>query len=190
MQYPPSGQDQQLNTYYPPQGQYPPYTPPPYIQPDPYSRQPVSPPQRIALPRKKNTPVWIAAFVAAIIVVAIISNIGQFLNTTGISTGGTWVTTHTFTGTGNQQTAIFNVSGDWKIVYSCSYQQTVGAAPVDGAFGVTVHYVDSIAVNASINTRCTSTNTAGEVEEHQGGSVYLEIDAATDGWKIQIQELK
>ena len=111
--------------------------------------------------------------------------------TTAISStsGGTWTTTHTFTGSGTKKTATFTVGNDWKITYSCSGMARIAE---NGFLGVAIYDADgSIANPAAINATCkfSSAITNGETEEHQGGQVYLSI-SGTGNWTVTVQELK
>ncbi|TMD61750.1 MAG: hypothetical protein E6I91_17150 [Chloroflexi bacterium] len=112
-------------------------------------------------------------------------------NTQPQSSNGTWTTTHTFTGNGTKKTAIFSVGSDWKIVYSCKGMMIAGTA-TDGVLSVSVYGSDaSILDPAAVNATCKSgaALTKGETEEHQSGSVYLNINGTGD-WTVQVQELK
>ena len=76
---------------------------------------------------------------------------------------------------------------DWKIVWSCdpssfslgSYNLIVDVDNSDGS------YLDP----GAINTICQSGNTSDETEEHQSGTVYLDIQSEA-AWTIQIEVLK
>lgn len=103
----------------------------------------------------------------------------------------TWTTTRTFTGNGAKKTAIFTAPGDWKILYSCTYQNIDGVT-ADGLLTVSVYGSDGSLVDpAAINATCKNgvAKTTGETEEHQGGQVYLDINGTGD-WTVQVQELK
>jgi hypothetical protein len=102
---------------------------------------------------------------------------------------GTWTTTQTFTGTRIQKTAIFNISSDWKLFYTCAYQQISGAAPVEGALAVVVYGADGAIEDVAVNAVCKDAKDTGETEEHIGGNIYLSMNGTGD-WTIQIQELK
>jgi hypothetical protein len=98
-----------------------------------------------------------------------------------------WNITQTFTGTGPQKTAIFTVPNDWKIVWACYgiVGGYAGALSV-GVMGADNSYVDSFAVNANCSG---GTTTSGSTEEHQGGKIYLAMQAAGD-WTVEVQEPK
>jgi hypothetical protein len=97
-----------------------------------------------------------------------------------------WTTTQTFTGDGNKQTQIFTVGSDWKILWSCDPSSSYG-----GEYNiiVTVYGSDGTLIDLPINTICKTGNTSDYTEEHQGGSIYLEIDSE-GSWKVQVQELQ
>jgi len=100
----------------------------------------------------------------------------------------TWKTTHTFTGNGEQKTAIFTVGNDWKITYSCNGM--IDGIASDGILAVTVYGSDNSIIDpAAIDATCKSGNalTKGETEEHQGGSIYLDINGTGD-WTVTVQE--
>jgi hypothetical protein len=100
--------------------------------------------------------------------------------------GDTWTTTHTLTGNGIKQTAIFSVSSDWKILYTCTYQD---GGQVDGALSVIVYGTDNSPIDVAINATCHTAHDSGETEEHQGGSVYLKVNG-TGQWSVTVQELQ
>ncbi len=103
----------------------------------------------------------------------------------------TWTTMQTFTGNGNQKTVIFNTLDDWKILYTCTYQDIDGVT-ADSTFTISVYNADgSVADPAAIDVTCKNgiAETTGETEEHQEGQVYLSI-YATGGWTIEVEEMK
>jgi hypothetical protein len=171
-----------------------------YTQPQSYKQQPTRPPQP---PRQNGRPWWISLIILAIIFVPYFwSRSGFHLPSTSTDTPiqssqsvqqdqptalPGWNITQTFTGTGPQKTEIFTVPNDWKIVWAC--YGIVGG--YDGALSVDVmgadnSYVDSSAVNANCKGGTTTSNAT---EEHQGGKVYLAIQAAGD-WTVEVQEPK
>lgn len=103
--------------------------------------------------------------------------------------GGTWTTTHTFSGNGVQKTAIFSISSDWKLFYTCTYQQIGSSTTVEGYLGVSVYNADGTMEDVAVNSSCKQAKTTGETEEHVGGNIYLAMNGTGD-WSIQIQELK
>jgi hypothetical protein len=102
-----------------------------------------------------------------------------------------WTTVQTFKGNGNKKTAIFTVPDDWKIVWSC--QGLSDGSGVDGDLYVSVYGSDGGLVDANaISGTCKyGKATSDSTEEHQGGSVYLDVSSgAIETWSIQVQELK
>ena len=98
-----------------------------------------------------------------------------------------WTTTHTFTGNGSKHTATFTAPDDWKILWKCDPASFQGIAynviiEVDNA-------ADGSMLNLPVNTTCKAGNTTDSSEEHQGGSVYLNVTSEGD-WTIQVQELR
>jgi hypothetical protein len=96
-----------------------------------------------------------------------------------------WTTVQRFSGNGIKKTAIFSVPDDWKILYSC-----IGG-DFGGYLGVTVYDSHATYVDQAVNAMCKagSKATTGETEEHQAGSVYLDINGTGD-WSLQVQVLK
>jgi hypothetical protein len=97
-----------------------------------------------------------------------------------------WTTTQTFTGNGNKTTQTFTVGSDWKILWSCDPSSFYG-----GEYNiiVSVYGSDGTLIDLPVNTICKAGNTSDYSEEHQGGSIYLEIDSE-GSWKLQVQELQ
>lgn len=97
-----------------------------------------------------------------------------------------WTTTQTFTGNGNKTTQTFTVGSDWKILWSCDPSSFYG-----GEYNiiVSVYGSDGTLIDLPVNTICKTGNTSDYSEEHQGGSIYLEIDSE-GSWKLQVQELQ
>lgn len=95
-----------------------------------------------------------------------------------------WTATQTFSGNGPQQTALFTVPNDWKLVYACSGL----AGGYDGSVLVQVQNADNSYLDGSaVDVNCPgNTNTTGQTEEHQDGSVYLHVIAAGN-WTLQVQ---
>lgn len=102
----------------------------------------------------------------------------------------TWTDVQKFTGNGTKKTAIFQVPGDWKILYSCKGQD-IGGTPIDGVLVVTVYDNQNNPVDVAVNATCKGTTkaTTGETEEHQSGSVYLDVNGTGD-WSLQVQIMK
>ncbi len=99
---------------------------------------------------------------------------------------GTWTTTQTFTGNGIRSTAIFSVSSDWKLLYTCANQDN---GQVDGVLTVEVYGADNTLQDVALDATCHTAHDTGETEEHQGGSIYLKISGTGD-WAVQVQELQ
>jgi hypothetical protein len=99
----------------------------------------------------------------------------------------TWTTTHTFTGNGGKKTESFTVGNDWKIQWSCN----PGNIGMDAPLFITPYKTDGNApLDMGSQTTCKSgQDTTGETEEHEGGTVYLNINSGID-WTITIQEPK
>jgi hypothetical protein len=101
-----------------------------------------------------------------------------------------WTTVQTITGNGNKKTGIFTAPNDWKILWSCS--GFTDGSGIDGEFSLDVDNSDASPLDlGAVNATCKagSARTTGDTEEHQGGSVYLNINATND-WTVQVQELK
>jgi len=97
-----------------------------------------------------------------------------------------WTTVQTFTGNGDQKTALFSVPGDWKILWNCDPNSFVGPYNVQ----LNVYNLYGIVIDANaINAICQAGNTSGGTEVHQGGQVYL-LMVSESVWKIQVQALK
>ena len=157
-------------------------------------------------PAKKKHTAWIVIAVTVGLLV-ICSAIGQAANSAGsttstttttsdvqptdtpVPTQGTWTVTHTYKGNGEKKTEIFTVGNDWKIDYACTgFTDGTG---VGGDLSVTVYGADNSYIDLPVNEQCPAgKNTTGESEEHQGGSVYLDISASGGGWVVQVQELQ
>jgi len=100
-----------------------------------------------------------------------------------------WVTTHTFQGNGNKKTAVFTAPDDWKIAWKC--QGLTDGSGVDGDLFVSVTGSDNTPIDPSaVSATCKyGKTTTGDTEEHQGGSVYLDVISGLE-WSIQVQEMK
>lgn len=217
-QQPPQGWEPPPNqqwTQYPPQQQSP-QQPPPDWPPQQYSQQippqqyppqfPIQPPPK----KKSRKGLWIGLAVL-VLLLALCGVIGSGLSksntasTTPVTTTSSgqqatqpsastptpthqakWTTTHIFSGNGIKKTASFAVPDDWKILWSCTSGNNVG---VDGVLVVTV-YSSTTPVDVAVNSTCKAGGkTSDSTEEHQGGTVYLDINATGD-WSVQVQELK
>jgi|SRR5579864_2652089 len=101
-----------------------------------------------------------------------------------------WKTVQTFTGTSDETTATFDVSNDWKIIWSC-YGITSPAVP--GILTVTIDYNGTSSYQIA-NTACQPQGSS-DYREIGGagsisGSIYLDIKFTGSRWTIQIQELE
>jgi hypothetical protein len=79
---------------------------------------------------------------------------------------------------------VFSVPNDWKIVWNCN-----PSSDALGSYNIIVDVDNSDGSPfdpAAINTICQSGNTSGSTEEHQSGSVYLDVQSEA-AWTIQIQ---
>lgn len=193
------------------------YQGPPQSAPLPYPQQqpmyqpqsPIAPPPT---PKKKSRKgLWITlAVVVLVIIIAIASHSGGSSPSTSTTSSNTntstitqptakpttapavkWTTVQTFTGNGAKKTSLFAVSNDWKIVWTCN-GQNIGGVTADGVLTVSVYGSDNSIVDpGAVNATCKagSKPTSDVTEEHQGGNIYLDVNATGD-WTIQIQEMK
>jgi hypothetical protein len=191
---------------------YTPYPPPQYQ---------ATPPQKPPVKRSSRAWIWIivALFIGMVIGYAIHTPAGTSTTNSATDTNQTttqatsqptqpsnsstplptkapvqtpkWTTVQTITGNGSKKTAVFTAPNDWKILYSCTYQN-IGGVTGDGVLTVSVYGSDgSIIDPAAINATCKNgvAKTTGETEEHQGGQVYLDVNGTGD-WTLIVQELK
>jgi hypothetical protein len=98
----------------------------------------------------------------------------------------TWQTTHKFNGNGEKKTDVFTVGDTWKIKYTCNGM----GQGIDGNLAVSVYSsngtIQDLAVNATCKDGQTTTDTT---TEHQGGQIYLDVNATSD-WTIEVLEQK
>jgi hypothetical protein len=199
MQQPPEGQQR------PPQ---PPYYPPPGQQYGP--QYPQQPWQQPPPPKKKRrTWLWIVLGVLAIVVLGcvgvvalasqasktttstlattIATSIPTSAKTRGTTTpqaGQKWTTVRTFSGSSSKKTPFFTVPDDWRLNWTCR------GGEFGGNLTATIYGPGNAYVDLPINATCPAGKTVSDTtEEHQAGSIYLDISALSD-WTIQIQELK
>ena len=180
------------------------YQPPQYTQYPP--QQPYYPPP--PPPKKKHTALWITLTIIGVLLFACIgvsvaatnssknavNDLSTAVATTGsTSTDATSQATSapaqtfkpiTVSGNGPKKTAVFNAPATWSIAYTC-YGFNEG---VDGAFTVSVYGADGTIMDAGvINATCKANGkTSDSTIEHQGGSVYLDINA-TGQWSLTVK---
>jgi hypothetical protein len=92
-----------------------------------------------------------------------------------------WTTVQKFSGTTSQKTPLFNVPGEWRIVWTCKKANDFG-----GNFSFAVMNADGSALDPlAVNTQ---DNDGSTTYEHQGdGQVYLDINTYGEQWTIQVQ---
>ena len=95
-----------------------------------------------------------------------------------------WTTVQSFSGSTNKKTAIFSVPNDWKLLWTCTPDGFGG-----GTFAVLIYSADNSPIDLAVNTICKAGMTSDETEEHQSGSIYLDVTAHAP-WTIQIQVLQ
>ncbi len=105
---------------------------------------------------------------------------------TSSSSGQSWRNLQTFSGhtTSNatQKTQTFQVSNTWQLTWNCQ-----GADGVDDWLYVAIYHADGTLYNAGAQITCIAAKpVAGSVQEAQGGTYYLSIDADTD-WNVAVQ---
>src|SRR6266568_8018826 len=183
--------------YYPPQQPYgPPYPQQPMYQPPP--------------PKKRSrTWLWIVLGVLAVLLLGCVgvvalasqaSKTGTSTLATTIATsiptsaktqsattpqaGQKWTTVRTFSGSSSKKTPFFTVPDDWRLNWTCH------GGEFGGNLTATIYGTGNAYVDLPINATCPAGKTVSyTTEEHQGGSIYLDISALSD-WTIMIQELK
>lgn len=95
-----------------------------------------------------------------------------------------WTTVQSFSGSNNKKTAIFIVPNDWKLLWTCTPDGFGG-----GTFSILVYSADNSPIDLAVNAICKAGMTGDETEEHQSGSIYLDVTAHAP-WTIQIQVLQ
>ncbi len=173
---------------------------------------PPASPRQLASKKPKRWP-WIVAIVVALIIGYTIGSATHSSDTiatttTASASSGTqstiasaqptaaskptaapkWSTTHSFNGNGTQKTGTFPVPNDWKLNWSCD----LAKSSMGGQYNIIIGIYNSDGTPAdpvAINTICKSGNTSGSTEEHQAGTVYLDV-TSEDNWAATIQELK
>ncbi|GCF07249.1 hypothetical protein [Dictyobacter arantiisoli] len=117
---------------------------------------------------------------------AAVSSVMQATTTALPATSPGWAKIQEFSGHGLKKTAVFPVASTWKLKYTCS---GLGQG-IDGVLSVLVYTPDGTMQDMAVNTTCKDgTTTSDETILHQGGSVYLDINATGD-WTLQIDEQK
>src|SRR6266568_628620 len=200
MQPPNEGHEQpQQPPYYPPPGQQ--YGPPQYPQ-QPYYPPPGQPPKK-----RRRWPIFLligALLLCVIIGVAVAASPKPTSTTTTSATSTTagstatpvptkastpasqqkWTTVRTFSGSSSKKTPFFTVPDDWRLNWTCH------GGEFGGNLTATIYGSGNAYVDLPINATCPAGKTVSDTtEEHQGGSIYLDISALSD-WTIMIQELK
>src|SRR6266704_5302884 len=98
--------------------------------------------------------------------------------------GQKWTTVRTFSGSSSKKTPFFTVPDDWRLNWTCR------GGEFGGNLTVTIYGSGNAYVDLPVNATCPAGKTVSDTtEEHQGGSIYLDISALSD-WSIQVQELK
>lgn len=101
----------------------------------------------------------------------------------------TWQTVQTMnggnTGASTQKTRTFTVTGKWQMTWNCQ-----GQHGVDDWLYIAIYYTNGKLYNAGAQVTCIAAKmVVGSVQEADGGTFYLTIDANTD-WTLLIQEQK
>lgn len=177
-----------------------PVPPPPYQ----YNNYP---PQQPIKPRKSKTWLWIVGLILAFLVGRASVTTTSTTATPQTSTASTanqqqavqpteaptkpliWQTVQTFSGSGNQKTAVFAVSDNWKIAWTCSPDPQANA--IGGYyFSVNVDNSDSsISDFGALSGSCKPGNTSTTTNEHQAGNVYLDVTSGGGPWTVTVQEV-
>jgi hypothetical protein len=113
--------------------------------------------------------VWLFLLLPLCLVIGLII-VGMVFSSHSSSVSGN--STYTFSGNGIQQTETINLSSDWTLEWTCD--------PSSSALSsynvlVYVYNSDGSLAGVAVDTICSSSNTSGSTQMHQGGSVYLEI---------------
>lgn len=188
------------------------------MMPPPSNGGKVTPPRKKGfLSKKVSVPVWLVILTVLILLGSIITAATKSGSDTTASTGSSsaqsssasqataapttaptqaptptptpapkWTTIQTFTGNGIKKTQVFTTGSDWKINWSCDPSSFYG-----GQYNliVTVYGSDGSPIDVAVNSICKSGNTSDSTEEHQGGSIYLDINSE-GAWKLQVQNLQ
>jgi hypothetical protein len=196
----------------PPQQQYSQYPPQPeqYQQPPQLQQPQMQPSPKVRPPKKQSPWAWLIGgllvgtiFGYAIHVPGASSPTPSTTSTTPVTQATSqaptqaavtptpthapkWTTFQTFNGSGSKHTATFTAPADWKILWTCN--PTSFAIPYNVIIEVD-NASDGSTLDLPVNTTCKAGNTSDSSEEHQGGSVFLNVTSEGD-WTIQVQELK
>lgn len=211
MQQPPEGNYQNPPTQ-------PPYQQPtqqPYNQPQtplpppPYQYGTYPPLQPPMMPRKPKRWPWIVAIIVAFIFGDIAgrghtttadttaaapvnqnNSISQTQPTQAPTKPLAWTTIETFSGNGNQKTAVFAVNDNWRIAWSCTPDPQANS--IGGYdFYVSVDNSDtSLADWNALSGSCKPGSISTVTNEHQAGNVYLDVTSGGGPWTITVQEMK
>jgi hypothetical protein len=105
------------------------------------------------------------------------------------SAATSWQTVQTLsggnTGASTQKTKPFTVTGQWQMTWNCQ-----GQHGVDDWLYIAIYYTNGKLYNAGAQVTCIAAKmVVGSVQEADGGTFYLTIDANTD-WTLLIQEQK
>ena len=179
---------------------------PPYYPPgQQYPQQPYYPPPGQPPKKKRRTWLWIVLGVLAIVVLGCIGVVALATSTSRTTTnsiattiatsiptsvktqsattpqaGQKWTTVRTFSGSSSKKTPFFTVPDDWRLMWQCR------GGEFGGNLTVTVYGSGNAYVDLPINTTCAAGKTVSDTtEEHQGGSIYLDISALSD-WTIHV----
>jgi hypothetical protein len=214
MQQPPEGNYQPPSQ--PPYAQQP--TQPPYnpqqapVPPPPYQYNNYPPQQPPMIPKKPRRWPWIVAIIVAFILgdmagrghttttdttAAAPVNQNSSISQTQPTQAPTqpqkplvWTTVQTFTGNGNKKSPVFTVSDNWRIVWNCTpdpESNSIGGY----LFSVNVDNSDTTMADLdALSGSCKPGNTQLTTNEHQAGSVYLDVISGSGPWTITVQEMK
>ncbi len=97
-----------------------------------------------------------------------------------------WTTIHTFSGTGLQETAPFNVSDRWRLVWNCDSATVEGPGYV---IVIKLNGPDGSSGDSDIQTVCVQQSTSSVDEIQGGGQLCLRIICGGK-WTVEVQERK
>jgi hypothetical protein len=94
-----------------------------------------------------------------------------------------WRTLRTFTGSGNQSTATFTVSLQWRLSWRCK-----GFNDAVGQIGMLPHNKSNSVIKDFASGTCQiGGETVGHLDEIGAGTYWLEIIADGGGWTVSVQ---